>query len=171
MGSSTSKLPALRTVKDVDIPKFIGDWYVIGVIPTYFEKGACNPIEKYSWDSKKKAIAVDFQFNKGTVTGAKKSIQQTLYVDGYPKASGSMKASPFWPVKLPYLLMELSDDHTNCMVGYPSRAYLWIMSKSKSMDKKIYEEYVQIAKEQHYDVSKIENPPHEERKEEENLKE
>jgi len=67
--------------------------------------------------------------------------------------------------------MELSDDHTNCMVGYPSRAYLWIMSKSKSMDKKIYEEYVQIAKEQHYDVSKIENPPHEERKEEENLKE
>lgn len=63
-------------------------------------------------------------------------------------------------VQLPYLLMEISDDYQNCMVGYPSRAYLWIMSKNVNMNPEIYNKYVKIAEDQKYDVSKIIKPQH-----------
>ena len=39
------KLPPLTTVSSVDIPRFMGDWYVIANIPTFIEKGAHNAIE------------------------------------------------------------------------------------------------------------------------------
>mmetsp|Transcript_16557 Transcript_16557/g.29724 ORF Transcript_16557/g.29724 Transcript_16557/m.29724 type:complete len:108 (-) Transcript_16557:151-474(-) len=99
MGSSSTKLAPLRTVTEVDVEKFMGTWYVVGVIPTYFEKGAHNPVEKYTFDKDKKVIAVDFRFNAGKLDGKEKSIPQTLYTDGYPKCSGHMKASPMWPIK------------------------------------------------------------------------
>ena len=40
-------LPPLITVDYVDIHRFMGDWYVIANIPTYFEKHATNSIESY----------------------------------------------------------------------------------------------------------------------------
>ena len=69
MGSSSTKLAPLRTVKEIDVEKVMGTWYVVGVIPTYFEKGAHNPVEKYIFDKDKKVIAVDFRFNAGKVDG------------------------------------------------------------------------------------------------------
>eukprot|EP00954_Amorphochlora_amoebiformis_P021001 1343426-Amorphochlora_amoeboformis.AAC.2 len=82
MGGTSSKLPPLRTVKELDVPKLLGQWYVIGVIPTYFEKGAHNPVEKYTWDEKGKKIDVEFTFNANSLTGKKKSIPQKLYPTG-----------------------------------------------------------------------------------------
>jgi apolipoprotein D and lipocalin family protein len=38
----------LQTVEDVDIERFMGDWYVIANIPTSIEKGAHNAIEGYA---------------------------------------------------------------------------------------------------------------------------
>jgi len=43
-----AKLPPLKTVKSVDIQRFMGDWYVIANIPTWIEKGAHNAVESYS---------------------------------------------------------------------------------------------------------------------------
>ena len=37
----------METVANVDIERFMGDWYVIGNIPTFIEKGATNAIESY----------------------------------------------------------------------------------------------------------------------------
>jgi apolipoprotein D and lipocalin family protein len=38
-GCSPSLAP-LKTVEKVDLPRFMGDWYVIATIPTFIEKGA-----------------------------------------------------------------------------------------------------------------------------------
>ena len=43
-------LPPLKTVDHVDIPRFMGDWYVIACIPTFIEKGAYNAVESYRLD-------------------------------------------------------------------------------------------------------------------------
>jgi len=37
----------MDTVDYVDLPRFMGDWYVIANIPTVFEKGAHNPVESH----------------------------------------------------------------------------------------------------------------------------
>mmetsp|Transcript_17238 Transcript_17238/g.25861 ORF Transcript_17238/g.25861 Transcript_17238/m.25861 type:complete len:168 (+) Transcript_17238:206-709(+) len=157
MGASKSKLEPLRTVKSFQVPKLMGKWFVVGVIPTYFEKGADNPVETYTWEEKTKSVKVDFTYS---YKGKPKSLPQRLYTTGYPESKGTMKVSPFWPVKLPFLLMEVSEDYKYCMIGYPSRAYLWIMSRTPSMDETTYEKYVKIAADQKYDPSAIVKPKH-----------
>ena len=46
-----ASLPPLKTVDRVDIPRFMGDWYVIANIPTWIEEGAHNAVESYRLDT------------------------------------------------------------------------------------------------------------------------
>ena len=38
--SACSSQPPMATVDQVDLPRFMGDWYVIANIPTFLEKDA-----------------------------------------------------------------------------------------------------------------------------------
>ena len=49
-GYDSAALPPLKTVAHVDLPRFMGDWYVIANIPTFIEKGAHNAMESYRLD-------------------------------------------------------------------------------------------------------------------------
>ena len=78
------------------------------------------------------------------------------------------------PIKLPYILIELADDYSHCVVGtsfsswmctlsaypyfsgYPSRAYLWLMSRQPHMPLPVYNTLLQKLSVDHgYDVSKV----------------
>ncbi len=43
--------PTLPLAEDVDLQRFMGDWYVIANIPTFLEKGAHNAVETYSMNN------------------------------------------------------------------------------------------------------------------------
>ena len=47
-GTPAADMP---TVAKVDLPRFMGDWYVIANIPTFIEKGAHNAVESYALDA------------------------------------------------------------------------------------------------------------------------
>ena len=40
-----STQPAITPVASVDLPRFMGDWYVIAQIPTYIERKAFDSVE------------------------------------------------------------------------------------------------------------------------------
>jgi apolipoprotein D and lipocalin family protein len=67
-----AKLRALKTVKSVDIQRFMGDWSVIANIPPWIEKGAHNAIESYRLDADG-MIATTFTFRKGAFDGPLKT--------------------------------------------------------------------------------------------------
>src|ERR1700761_1715245 len=46
-GCTSMKTP-LRTVDHVDLPRYMGDWYVIGNIPYFAEKNCYDSIESYA---------------------------------------------------------------------------------------------------------------------------
>jgi apolipoprotein D and lipocalin family protein len=41
------KSTQIKTVDEVDINRFMGDWYVLAHIPSYVEKNAFNAVESY----------------------------------------------------------------------------------------------------------------------------
>jgi apolipoprotein D and lipocalin family protein len=47
VGCAAPPGPPLTTVEHVDLPRFMGDWYVIASIPTFLEKRAYNAVESY----------------------------------------------------------------------------------------------------------------------------
>ena len=46
-GCSSVSYPPIALVPKVDLPRFMGDWFVIANIPTAIEKGAHNAVESY----------------------------------------------------------------------------------------------------------------------------
>ena len=50
-GGCTNMEKPLATVDHVDLPRFMGDWFVIAGIPTFVERNALAPIENYTLES------------------------------------------------------------------------------------------------------------------------
>lgn len=161
MGLVTSCLKTpLPAVPSVDVSKMMGVWYVVAVLPTPPEKGGFNPTENYSWNATKKAIDVDFTLNKKSLDGPIKSIPQTIYTSGYPTSTGKWLASPFWPLKLDYTIMDLGPEYDYIVVGHQSRSWFWVMSRKTTLDKDILDSCLALGKENGFNVSKIEYPEH-----------
>ena len=159
MGNSgSSSLPDLEAVSSCDTARFMGTWFVIGVKPTIFEKTCTNAVERYTWlqDSKRNDIDIDFQYNKDTpITSPLKSLPQKGWIQGKNKAnSGEWKVSPLPPIKMPYLILEVDDNKYDwCVIGYPNRAYCWILCRTPQMEESTYKMLTDRLQEKHqYDL-------------------
>merc|ERR1712232_493346 len=139
----------------------MGTWFVIGVKPTIFERTCSNAVEKYSLVDKSYDINIDFQYNQNDPISSKlKSLPQKGWVLGKDKTnSPNWKVSPAWPVKLPYIILEVDEDD-HCVIGYPSRDYCWIMSRKPQMDEKKYNGILKTLETKHkYDLKGLRKVP------------
>ncbi len=148
----------LKTVENVEISKFMGDWYVLAGRFTFFEKEVHNGLERYTWNQEKERIDVDFIYNKGSLTGPKKSIPQTAWI--YNQETNShWKVSPFWPLKFDYLIIALDKNYLWTAIGVPDQKYLWIMSRDWKNPESTIEEAVQRLNEIGYDTKNLVRVP------------
>ena len=155
--SCASKLPPLKKVEYVDVPRFMGQWYVIASIPTFIEKGAHNAVETYTWNNKDKRIDVYFTFNKDSFEGKKKEYTQKAFVQD--SSGNEWRIQFFWPFKFPYLILDLDKDYTYTAIGVPNRNYVWIMAREKTLPEATYNEILRRLKDQQYDIGLIEKVP------------
>ncbi|HMP75862.1 MAG TPA: lipocalin family protein [Kiritimatiellia bacterium] len=128
-GCATVKPPP--TVERVDLPRFMGDWYVIAGQFTPFEKGAHNAIENYRLDEKGR-IPTTFSFNKGALDGPRKTFTSMAFVhDQETKAEWRIQF--FWPFRFPYLIVFLDDEYQATAVATDDRKYVWVMARSPEL--------------------------------------
>jgi apolipoprotein D and lipocalin family protein len=133
----------------------MGTWFVIAVKPTIFEKTCSNAVEKYTFleDSKKNDIDIDFKFNskEDPYSSPLKSLPQKGWVQGENRLnSGNWQVSPQWPIKMPYQIIDVDDvDYSYCVIGFPSRAYCWIMARHPQMDEGLYNKLTQELVDRH----------------------
>lgn len=133
----------------------MGTWFVIGVKPTYFETTCSNAVERYTLvdETKKYDIDIDFQYNQkeDPYSSKLKSLPQKGWVQGGNRLnSGEWKVSPQWPIKMPYQIIEVDDkDYSYVVIGYPTRAYCWIMARHPKMDEAVYTSLTQKLVDKH----------------------
>ncbi|MEQ9450588.1 MAG: lipocalin family protein [Pseudomonadales bacterium] len=120
----------MRAVTNVDIDRFMGDWYVIANIPTFIEKGATNPIENYQRDEDGN-IATTFTFEKN---GRQKTMTMTAFVHEAPD-NGIWDMQFVWPFRADYRIIYLDADYQTTIIGRNKRDYLWIMSRASPRDR------------------------------------
>jgi apolipoprotein D and lipocalin family protein len=125
---SAISLASFKTVDHVDLPRFMGDWYVLGGRFTSFEKGVHHGIESYTWNVDKKRIDVVFNYNEGSFDGDKKSNLQKAWVED-EKTNAYWKMQPMWPFKFDCLIVDLDPDYKWTAIGIPDQKYLWIMAR------------------------------------------
>ena len=101
----------IKTVATVDLPRFMGPWYVIGSIPTFLEKGAHNAVESYAMNPDG-TIATTFTFHKDAFDGPVKTMKPHGFV--VDKVSNARWGMQFlWPFKAEYLIAYLSEVPNN----------------------------------------------------------
>ena len=151
-GCSTTA-PPLRTVEHVDLPRFMGEWYVIASIPTFIERKAHNAVESYELVDDKR-VATTFRFNQGSFDGPVKTYTPTGFVGEDP--SNAVWGMQFvWPIKADYRVIYLDADYTQTVIGRNKRDYVWIMARTPSIPEAEYNKIVRLIGQQGYDTSKL----------------
>jgi apolipoprotein D and lipocalin family protein len=147
----------MPTVSYVDLPRFMGDWYVIANIPTRIERGAHNAVETYRLDDDG-SIATTFTFNAGSFDGPRKEYNPRGFVrDTGTNATWGMQF--IWPIKAEYLVIYLDEAYTQTVIGRTARDYVWIMARTPQMPEVDYQRIVGRLAELGYDVGQIEKVP------------
>jgi apolipoprotein D and lipocalin family protein len=153
----SARLPPLKTVASVDIPRFMGDWYVIASIPTFIEKGAHNAVESYRLE-RDGTIATTFTFHQDAFDGPLKTYTPRGFIQD--KATNAVWGMRFiWPIKAEYLITYLNDDYTVTVIGRSKRDYVWIMARTPDIPEEDYTRLVRELAEQGYDTSLLQKVP------------
>jgi len=155
-GCSSVSHPPLRTVERVDLPRFMGDWYVIASIPTFIEKGAHNAIESYRLDADG-TVATTFTFRKGGFDGPAKRYTPRAWIRDPSNAIWGMQF--VWPVKADFRIVYLAPDYSQTMIARQKRDYVWIMARTPAIPQDDYDRLVALAASLGYDPAKIERVP------------
>lgn len=145
----------MKTVEKLDLQKFMGDWYVIAGRTTFLEKGAFNSLEQYAWNEAKNRVDITFSFNKNSLNGPKKIIKQKAWIHNQ-ETKAHWKVQPLWPLKLDYIVLEVDPNYQWTAVGVPNQNYLWIMSRSKTMDANTLKSIITILENKKYNTKDIE---------------
>ena len=143
----------LETVSGVDLQKYSGKWFEIASFPQRFQKGCNCTTAEYTLTSKNYLI-VENRCKKDSLNG------KSLYIKGKVFSekntdNAKLKVQFFWPFKGKYWIIDLAADYSYAVVGHPNRNYLWILSRTASMDNVVYQKIVSRIEANGYDVSKI----------------
>jgi apolipoprotein D and lipocalin family protein len=156
MLSACQSRPPITLANHVELARFMGDWYVIGNIPTFIEKQAFNAVESYRLDNG--TIDTTFTFNKGAFDGPKKRYNPRGFV--IDKQSNAVWGMQFiWPIKADYRIVYVNADYTHTIVGHQARDYVWIMARTPTVSDDDYRALLERVAKEGYDTSKVRKVP------------
>lgn len=156
-GSAMASPPPILPVAHVDLPRFMGKWYLIAAIPTSYGKDSYNAVETYTLQSDGN-IHTTFSFHEGGFDGSFKHIQSTGYVKaGTGNAVWGIKL--FGPFKLQYIVAYLKPDYSQMIVARDKRDYVWVFARAPSVSQSDYAGLVERVEALGYTASNLRKVP------------
>ena len=153
-GAANKPLPAVPLV---DLPRFMGYWYVIANIPTFIETDAHNAIESYKRDADG-TIAVTFSLRDGPFDGKPKQYKPRGFVsDTTSNAVWDMQF--IWPIKTDYRITYLTPDYSQTIISREQLDYVWIMARTPGIPDADNQRLASLVRDQGYDVARLQKVP------------
>ena len=157
MAANAGKISTVPLAPSVDLPRFMGDWYVIGIIPNFVEKNAYNSVETYALNPDG-TIATTFRYRKGGFDGPLKTMRPKGFVEpGTNNALWGMRV--FWPFKGEYRVSHVEPDYSVTIIGRSQLDYVWLMSRQPVMDDASFGRYKALIGSWGYDTSEFVRVP------------
>lgn len=157
LSACSGNVKPIATVLQVDLQRFMGDWYVIANIPTFLEKDAHNAVETYQMLEDGR-IATTFAFNAGSFDGKRKQFHPVGTVrDTQTNATWDMQF--LWPFQAEYKVIYLDDTYQQTIIGRSKRDYVWLMARQPQISDADYQQRLQFMADQGYDISKVKKVP------------
>jgi len=156
--AQSENLPALKTVKQVDLNKYIGIWYEIAKIPNSFQDHCVyGTTAEYKIDEDGDIAVINSCYE----TDGELDVAEGLAKVVDKKTKSKLEVSfvsflgirPFWG---DYWIIGLDKDYQWAIVGTPSRKYGWILSRTSSLPDDVLQEIYSILKSKNYNPDDFE---------------
>ncbi|MCB1569419.1 MAG: lipocalin family protein [Xanthomonadales bacterium] len=149
--------PTIQPVASVDLQRFMGDWYVIANIPSYPEREAFNAVESYELQPDGR-IQTTFRYRKGSFDAPVKTMHPVGRV--VPGSSNAVWDMQFiWPIKAEYVIVGLSDDYSQTIIGRSKRDYAWVMARTPTISDQDYQAALEKLKSLGYSLEGLRKVP------------
>ena len=144
----------LETVSHVDLNRYMGVWYEIARYPNSFQKGCVGSRATYTLLDDGKVSVLNECYD-GSFSGMLQAAKGKAWVVD-KETNAKLKVSFFWFFAGDYWIIDIADDYSYVVVGHPQRKYLWILSRTNTIDNATYEGILRRLEEiYHYDTSKL----------------
>lgn len=148
----------LNVVPSVDLNRYVGTWYEIARLPNSFQKKCVSDITAtYTLlDDGDIQVVNRCRGENGEFTEAK-GLAKLASKEG-PTSKLKVRFAPAILSWLPfvwgnYWIILLPSDYSYVVVGEPNREYLWILSRTPSLDDATFRGILEQVKQNGYDVS------------------
>jgi len=148
----------------VDLTRYMGRWYEITRLPTWFEKDCENVFADYSIATQphitnKADIRVKVK-NQCTLQGVYKSVNGLArIIDTQTCSKLQVSFAPFLPWFVAggsYWILNLDQDQYSwAMVGNPQKTCLWILSRDPWLNSSVYKYLINDANAKGFDTSNL----------------
>ena len=152
----------VRAVSSVDLQRYAGTWHEIARFPNKFQDHCAGGVTATYALRDDGRIDVT---NRCRTSGGGMDEAQGIArrVDG-STAKLEVRFAPAWLSFLPmvwgdYWIIGLDPDYRYAVVGDPEREYLWILSRTPSLDPALYSQAVETARANGFDVGKLVKTP------------
>lgn len=153
----------MSVVKGLDIERYMGRWYEIASFPSFFQpRNGQNTRATYTLNPDGTVHVL----NETWSSGKRDHIEGTAYKADPASDEAKLKVKFYVPPFLPvipvvgdYWVLYIDDDYQYALIGQPSRKYLWVLCRQTHLDEEVYNQLVEKAKEEGYDVTKLHKTP------------
>lgn len=150
--------PPLEAVSEVDLERYAGTWYEIASYPQRFQRGCVATQARYTLRTDGRVRVVN-ECRDGSFGGELRSVEGVAWVEDPTHSTAKLRVRFFWPFSGAYWVIELDDDYRYAVVGHPSRDYLWILSRTRSMDPTLYRTLLERVEAKGFDLDRLQPTP------------
>jgi apolipoprotein D and lipocalin family protein len=144
-------------VAHVDLPRFMGPWYVIAHIPSFVERNAYDAVESYAVEPDGR-IQTTFTYRNKSFDAPVKTMKPVGTV--IPNSGNAIWGMQFiWPIEAEYVVVYLNDDYTQTIVGRTARDFAWIMARTPTIPDADYQAHLESLRALGYDTTKVRRVP------------
>jgi apolipoprotein D and lipocalin family protein len=147
------RLPELKTVPRVELPRYLGTWHEIARFPQRFQRGCTASTATYSLRGDGDIDVVN-RCRMNSPSGPEKIARgRARVVDKATNAK--LEVSFFRPFWGDYWIIDLGANYEFAVVGHPSRDYLWILARKPQLEPSVYNAIVARLAAQGYEPQRL----------------
>ncbi|MES2675831.1 MAG: lipocalin family protein [Pseudomonadota bacterium] len=143
----------VKPVENFKVDRYLGTWYEIARLDHSFEQGLTKVTAQYSL-RKDGGLRVVNRGYLGEKNTWKESIGKAYFVAG--EDQGYLKVSFFGPFYGSYIIFELDHEgYQYAMVSGPQKSFLWLLSRTPTLNEDTKNRLIARAAELGFDTSKL----------------
>jgi len=145
-------LPEVQVIDNLDIERYMGTWYLIAELPSFFERQCAEgTTATYSLNNDGSVTVVNSCYRQSGIPYAREG--RAFVADEQTNAKLEVSFVRFfglWPFRGRYWVMDVGENYEYAVVGHPTREYGWILSRTCSLPDETLQNIIALLESQYY---------------------